>query len=345
MPTPSYRLDIAGQTITPKIEARLQSLTLTDARGFEVDTLDITLTDHDGALVIPPRGAKVHLWLGWMGQALEDKGEYIVDEVEHTGAPDHLTIRARSGDLRSSMTKKLECSFHALTLGDIVQTIAARNSLTPQIPASLAAIPTAHLDQTGESDANLLTRLAHDYGAIATIKAGQLLFIPPGQATTASGQAIPPVVITRQAGDQHRFNVADRAAYTAVRANYHNIKTGQRSFILVGTEDTIDSNQIEDPTQPTASNTKELRHTYATANTATRAAKAELARIKRGMATFSLTLAAARPDLFPEVPVTVQGFKQEIDATTWLITRATHRLEASSGFTTILEMELKIEGQ
>ena len=222
--------------------------------------------------------------------------------------------------------------------GKAVRTIATRNHLTPIIPQDLATTPTAHIDQTAESDANLLTRLAQEYGAIATVKAGRLLFIPPGQATTASGQPIPPVTLTRHTGDQHRYTVADRGAYTAVRANYHDVRLAQRSFVLVGTDEEIDSTELETPNQPTAPGTKELRHTYATRTNALRAARAELQRIQRGIATFSLTLAHGRPDLFPEVPVTVQGFKAEIDATAWLITRATHRLE-QNGYLTVLEMQ------
>ena len=338
--TPAFRLIVDGLDLTARIAPRLESLNLTDARGFEVDTLDVSLSDHDGALAIPRRGATVSLALGWAGEPLEDKGTYLVDEVEHTGAPDRLAIRARSADLRSSLTKKLECSYHALTLGDILRTIAGRNGLEAIIPADLAALDTAHLDQTGESDANLLTRLAREHGAIATVKAGKLLFIRPGQATTASGQPLPPVVITRSSGDAHRFLVADRASFTAVRANYHDVKLGARAFVVVGTEETIDGTEVETPTQPTAANLKELRHTYASRTNAQRAAKAELARIQRGLATFQITLAHGRADLFPEVPVTVRGFKAEIDATNWLITRATHRVDGQ-GFVTMLDLEMQ----
>ena len=338
--TPAFRLTIDGLDISARLAPRLESLTLTDARGFEVDTLDVSLSDHDGALAIPRRGAVVSLALGWAGELLEDKGTYVVDEVEHTGAPDRLTIRARSADLRSSLTKKLECSYHALTLGDILRTIAGRNKLRAVVPADLAALDTAHLDQTGESDANLLTRLALEHGAIATVKAGKLLFIRPGQATTASGQPLPPVVITRSSGDSHRFMVADRASFTAVRANYHDVKLGQRAFVIVGSEEEIDGTEVETPTQPTAANLKELRHTYASRTNALRAARAELARIQRGLATFQITLARGRADLFPEVPVTVQGWKPEIDAAGWLITRATHRVDGQ-GFVTTLDLELK----
>lgn len=340
--TPDFRILLDGQDITPRIAPRLESLQLIDARGFMVDTLDITLTDQDGALAIPRRGARLRLHLGWQGQPLEDKGEYLVDEVEHTGAPDKLTLRARSADLRSTLTHKLDCSYNALTLGDIVRTCAARNGLTPVIPASLAETPTAHIDQAGESDANLLTRLAQDYGAIATVKAGKLLFIPPGQATTASGKPIPQVTLTRKDGDMHRWGVADRASFTAVRANYHDVKQATRAFVVVGNEEEIDGANVESPTEPTATNTKELRHTYANRANALRAARAELQRIQRGLATFQITLAEGRADLFPEVPVVVQGFKREIDADSWLITRATHRVDGS-GFTTTLDLELKIK--
>lgn len=342
--TPDFRILLDGQDLTPRFAPRLESLQLIDTRGFTVDTLDITLTDHDGALAIPRRGATLHLYLGWQGEPIEDKGTYLVDEVEHAGTPDKLTIRARSADLRSSLTHKLDCSFHALTLGDIVRTCASRNGLTAIIPASLAEIPTAHIDQTGESDANLLTRLAKDYGAIATVKAGKLLFIPPGQATTASGLPLPPVTLTRNLGDQHRWNVADRASFTAVRANFHDAKLATRAFVTVGSEEEIDGSEVESPTQPTASSTKELRHTYANRLNALRAARAELQRIQRGLATFQLTLAEGRADLFPEVPVRVEGFKPEIDADTWIITRATHRVDGS-GFTTVLDLELKTTEQ
>lgn len=52
------------------------------------------------------------------------------------------------------------------------------------------------------------------------------------------------------------------------------------------------------------------------------AAQAELARVKRSQATMSYTLALGRADLFPEMPVTVAGFKPDIDETPWLVNLA-----------------------
>jgi phage protein D len=43
------------------------------------------------------------------------------------------------------------------------------------------------------------------------------------------------------------------------------------------------------------------------------------------------------------MPVKVSGFKQQIDAAEWIITTLTHSLSADSGYTTNIELEVKIE--
>lgn len=43
------------------------------------------------------------------------------------------------------------------------------------------------------------------------------------------------------------------------------------------------------------------------------------------------------------MPVKVNGFKRQIDSGEWIITTLTHSLTADSGFTTSLELEVKID--
>lgn len=85
-----------------------------------------------------------------------------------------------------------------------------------------------------------------------------------------------------------------------------------------------------------------LRHTYASKLNAQRAAKANWERIQRGVATFSIQLAHGRADIYPEAPVTVSGFKKEIDEANWTLVKVTHSL-SNSGFTTALDLEVKID--
>lgn len=218
--SPAFSITIEGRDVTTALDARLMSLTLTDNRGFEADQLDLELDDADGQIVLPRRGAVIHLALGWKGQPLFPKGAFTVDEIEHSGAPDRLTIRARSADFRETLNTRREKSWHQTTVGDVVKEIAARHNLKMALGKDLTDKALDHMDQTNESDASFLMKLARQYGAIASVKDGNLLFIRQGQGRTASGKPLPVITITRQAGDGHRFSLADRGAYTGVIASW-----------------------------------------------------------------------------------------------------------------------------
>ena len=321
-PKPSYRITLDGTDITPRINGRLISLSLREQRGLEADQLDITLADHDGQLAIPPRGAELQVAFGWQEEGLVDKGRFTVDEVQHTGTPDQLTIRARSADMRGQLPGKRTQSWHDVTLGEIVTTIAGRNSLEPVVAAALNGIRIGHIDQTDESDLNFLTRLGERYDAIAAIKAGRMLFTVAGQGLTASGRAMPAITLTRRDGDQHRYSVTDRDAYSGVKAYWNDTRGAARHTVLAGTEE----------------NAKQLRPTYATEDDALAAARAEWQRIQRGLAEFELTLALGRADLLPETPLTLAGFKPQIDATAWLVSEVTHAMN-DGGFTSSIKLE------
>lgn len=183
-------------------------------------TSDLELDDADGKIVLPRRGAVITLALGWKGQPLFPKGAFTVDEIEHTGAPDRLTIRARSADFRETLNTRREKSWHKTTVGEVVKEIAARHKLKMALGKDLSDKPVDHIDQTNESDGSFLMRLARQYGAIASVKNGNLLFIRQGQGKSASGKPLPVITITRKDGDSHRFTTADRGAYTGVIASW-----------------------------------------------------------------------------------------------------------------------------
>jgi len=324
-PQPICRVAVNGTDITAEIEQRLISIELTDNRGMEADQLTISLSDHDGLLAIPPRGAVVSLWLGWSDTGLAEKGSYTVDETEHRGAPDVLSIRARSADMREGLKAKKERSWTAQTIGAVLQTIAAAHGLSPVISAALSAIELAQLDQANESDANLLSRLGEQFDAIASIKAQRLLFMPTGASTTASGLPLPHITLTRADGDQHRFLQADRDSYSGARAYYYEVNSAEKKEAIAGGGD----------------NLKDLRHTYTDQDSALRAARAEWSRLQRGSATLSYTLAKGRPELIPELTYSLVGVKAEIDAIVWLGANVRHSFTPDS-YTTALELESKL---
>lgn len=334
-PRPIWRISIAGEDLTSRIQPRLGDLTLTDNRGTEADQLDIKLDDSDGLLQIPPRGAVIRLAIGWAHAGLVDKGTYVVDEIEHAGAPDTLTIRARSADLRESLGEKRERSWHRQTVGEIARQIAGEHELTPVISPDLAGLMVDHIDQTSESDASFLSRLAGMFDALSTVKDGRLLFYRIGRGVSVSGLALGTATIRRADGDSHRFSFADRETAGAVRACYYDTGKREKREVIVTAEPS------DKKAGKTSDRIKTLRHTYANRSNAERAAKAELDKIQRGVATFSLTLAYGRPELIPDMPATVRGWKREIDEVDWLITKVTHRL-SDSGYIADVEMEIDL---
>lgn len=325
-PVPAFRLAVDGLDIAQIISPRLMSLELTDNRGVEADQLSITLSDHDGLLTIPPKGAVIRLWLGWSDTGLVDKGTYTVDETEHSGAPDVLSIRARSADLRKGLKTKRERSWSNTTLGDVLGDIAIGNGLTATISGALDGLPILQLDQANESDANLISRLGEEFDAVASVKAGCLLCLPAGGGKTASGMDLPHITLTRADGDQHRYLQADRDSYDGVRAYYYDVNSAKKQEAIAGGGD----------------NLKDLRHTYSDQQSALRAARAEFRRLQRGSATLSYTLAMGRPDLIPELTYTLQGVKAEIDEIIWYGGNVQHSLTADGGYTVSLELESKL---
>lgn len=433
-PRPIVQVTVDGASLDTVFRQRLVSLTHTDNRGFEADTVEIDLDDSDGALDLPPRGAVLTVSFGWASSGLVSKGSFTVDEVAHSGAPDTLSIRARSADLRVGLTTQRERSWHDTTLGTIVKTIAEENDLIPAVAASLAGQLIDHLDQTNESAVNLLTRLALQFDAIATVKGGRLVFIPSAAGLSASGKPIPAATIIRQSGDRHQFNLADRPTHAAVRALYHDVAGALKGEVIWGDKEDSTERQIQPtPAAPptsgqykslgktypsrdkamraaskewkslkanpaakaafigtktsyvdrnlgvsgdvtygraddekkqkaasrlaekdakaveigsenaferSAENLKTLRHVYSSKANALRAARAEWRRMQRGMATFSITLATGIPALFPETPVTVRGFKPQIDSTDWIITKVTNSI-GDAGYVQRIELEIK----
>lgn len=348
--TPAFSITIEGKDITTVLDKRLMSLTLTDNRGFEADQLDLELDDADGLIVLPRRGAVITVALGWKGQPLFPKGGYTVDEIEHSGAPDRLTIRARSADFRETLNTRREKSWHQTTVGEVVKEIAGRHNLKMALGKDLTDKAIDHIDQTNESDASFLMRLARQYGAIASVKDGNLLFLRQGQGKTASGKALPVVTITRKDGDGHRFTLADRGAYTGVIASWLHTREPRKKEITSvkrsrrkATAPKEQEAKQGDYLVGTDENVLVLNRTYANRSNAERAAKMQWERLQRGVASFSLQLAEGRADLYTEMPVKVTGFKQPIDDAEWTITTLTHSVSSDNGFTTSMELEVKID--
>jgi phage protein D len=326
---PDFKVTLDGTDLTDRIRPRRSLSRSVMSRGGDADQLEITLDDSDGRLAMPREGATLSVQLGWSAGSgvtigMVDKGKFTVDEVEHSGPPDQIRIRARAADFTSAIATRREKSWHDTTLGAIVKEIAGRNRLTPRCAPALASIAVKVMAQTRESDIALLRRLGREHDAVATVKAGALILAPTGAATTATGATIPAITIRRGDGDRHSFRIRKREEAGSVSADWHDRKGAKKKTVTVGSG---------------TGEVKRLARTYPTEDAARRAATAEQGRAAREPRSLDLGLALGRLEIYPDRPVTMTGFKSEICAVKWLVADVTHELLPDRGFTSALTLE------
>ncbi|MGQ1209192.1 contractile injection system protein, VgrG/Pvc8 family [Acinetobacter baumannii] len=325
-PFPIYRLEVDGNDISPLVVDRLISLSIKDNRGLVVDSVDIDIDDSDGQLEIPPEGAIIQVWIGWSNTGLVDKGKYKVESVTHRGAPDVLSISAFSNDVSEGLKQKRERSFSNKSIQMIFETVGAEYALKTIVHDTLANRVISYIAQN-ESDANLITRIADEHDAIATVKNGHLILLPRGASQTASGLPLPTAQIFRSDGDGHNYTTGtgtDRI--TGVKAYYYDSNKSKKLYVVIGDNE---------------DNLKEIRYVHRDKKTAELAAQAEFNRCKRASQKLSYTFAFGQPELIPEQEFVFTGLKPQIDDIVWLGTNVTHNL-TDGGFITSVELEVQL---
>lgn len=326
--TPICLITANNKPLNQLISSRIISVTVTDNRANEADELSITLNDHDGVLELPKRGVRLNCQMGYLGESIHDKGDFIVDETEWSGTPDIITVKASSANFKSKIKEAKSKSYHRKKFGDIATEVAKNHDLTLVMTNDLKNIDLNHVDQTNESDLNLLQRLAKQNGAEMSVKKNRLLLFKAGSAKTASGKDLPALILTRNDGDQFRYSEQDRESdHTGVSASYQDTGKAKREKSIAGEKGKV----------------KHLKGTFANKEEAERASKAKMAEIKRQMAKFSITTAYGIPEMSTESPVKLQGFKAEVDKLKWIVEKATHSYAKNSGLTSQLELESNLK--
>ena len=321
--TPVYDIRAEGHNITTALRGRLLSLRVTDETGYQSDAVEIELDDRGEAIHLPRKGATLEVELGYEETGKAKMGSsYTVDEVELSGPPDTLTIRAKAADMLSSLKQHKTRSWDDVTISELVDSIAADHGLEPRVGDSIRAITDRrHIDQTEESDRNLLKRLSEDYDAVSKQAGPLLLFVKRGQGKSATGQQVTPVTLSREQTGGHRVTLADSGKFQTVRAHWYDMETGERTEVQAGDDEPVYT----------------LRENYIDEATARQAARSKLDMLNRGTATLRLTLKPGNPAIRAETPLTLTGFREGVNGR-WIATRVTHEI-SSSGYSTQVEAE------
>lgn len=306
-------IEIGGRDVTALLQDRLISITVTDNSGEQSDEVEVELDDRENALEEPRRGASLVIHMGYVGEGLYPVGRFVVDEAWPEGPPDILKVKGKAADMRGALKAGRNRAWRDTTVGAIVAAIAGEHDLEPAVSAELAGRPIQHLDQTGESDLHLLTRLARDQGAVAAPKGGRLVFAAPSSGVSSTGQALAEITLDRKDLTDWKGVSADRESYGTVRARYRDLGAARTVFATAGGGDPV----------------RTLRNTYPDQAAAKAAADAEIARQGRASGGVELTM-PGRPEIAAQTPIILTGLRPSLSRR-WIATTVVHRLDWSGG--------------
>lgn len=165
VPQPAFELAYNGKAITAEVTPYVTAITYTDNLTGESDDLDVELEDTDGRWInawYPEKGAVLTLKFGYLGQALVKAGVFAVDEVNLSGPPSVVKIRALATGVQEAVRTRKGRSYEKTTLAAIAQRIAKRHKM--KLIGKVEALQIDRATQYHETDLQFLSRLAAEYG-------------------------------------------------------------------------------------------------------------------------------------------------------------------------------------
>ncbi len=191
------------------------------------------------------------------------------------------------------------------------------------VSGEYSGVTLPHIDQVEESDLHLLTRYARDRGGVVKVADGRLLFVPRGEAKSATGKTLATVHVAPHQVDDYRFSFAERDNYKSVSAQWHNTATGLRETITVGEGEPV----------------FRVGRVFPDADAARAKAQAKYDAITRRQGTGSLTLSPGNMDARAEHPLILTGWPSDWPSD-WGIKSAEHTYE-DGGLSSTAEVETK----
>jgi uncharacterized protein len=162
---PGFKITYQGKDVTADLAPYVRDISYTDRLTGQSDELDVTLADVDGRWHqgwYPPKGAEIKYEYGYAHKPLVKAGAFCIDEVELSGPPDTVRIRALAVGLQRQARTRIGKAYENTTLKAIAETIAKR--LKAKLVGSLPNIPIPKATQYGETDWAFLVRLSREYG-------------------------------------------------------------------------------------------------------------------------------------------------------------------------------------
>ncbi len=321
--TPVWSLTWSGTDVTAEVAAFVTSLTVTDRKEGESDELAVELEDRDGrwrGAWAPEKGDVLDVSLGFADGGMIDAGRFEVDEIEHGGPPDRLSVRALATGVTDELRTKRHRAFEGRTLPQIAAAVAADHGM--EVIGNPATEPLQRVTQADETDLQFLSKLAGEHGYVFSVRGKGLVFLSDEELLAAE----PVMTLSR---DLHhpvrwRFRHTAKQVYKACEVTYQDPATKRTETAKV------------DAANVTSGDTLKKRVRVENPAHARQKARSLLDRANRGEISASLTF-PGRPTLVAGINVMLDGFGSAWDGKFHVI-GSTHRIKRGGGYTTDIEV-------
>lgn len=229
-------VSIAGHDVAGAFAPYLLDFTYTDNIGGKADEVQLSLHNRDGRFTgewalkkgLPVAASIVCMdWESPGAHLSLPCGAFKIDEIEFSGPPDRISIKAVSADLNGPLrdTRKTR-AWENTSLSGVAGQIASENGLS--LFYSGPDHPFQRQDQRNESDISFLNRIGVDRGCHCKVHNGKLAVFDAESAESAA----PSLVVPKKGGmyspSRYSFRISSsQTAYSGAKVEYTDPKTGQ----------------------------------------------------------------------------------------------------------------------
>lgn len=330
----SVRID--GHDVAGHFAPFLLEFCFTDNAHGKADEIQLALHNRDGRFTgswRPRKGMRVeaaivcHDWEAPGTSLSLPCGTFKIDEIECSGPPDKIQIKAVSADLTGSLreSNKTRAWEHS-NLEALAGQIAAQNHLALHYAGP--PHPFERQDQRNESDLAFLNRLANERGMNCKAHNGSLVLVDVDRAEAAPGS-----LTIAKSGEMYSpaswsFKISSSGTdYKQARVAYTDPKTGDTHMAEVASGKATDVTEGE--------KTLALQKRVEDSRQAIALGKGELHKANAKEQTASLECLGC-PRLAAGQMLELTGFGDFSGR--YFIKTATHRISGSGGYTTSLEL-------
>jgi len=321
-----------GDNPLGELDKRVLSGSITESDGEAADELQINISNYDGQLQKPRLGVVVAVSFGWEETGVVKSGQFTVLETVKRGPPATFDVTGHSADLLKTLKQQKSRSWTSgKKLGDVLNQVAQDNGLSPAIDQSLSQIAIDKIvAQITESDMHLCTRLARHYGALFKVQSGNLIFVPRGQGSTASGAAAGSCTVSPTDCEDFSLTERDRPQRSASNATFYDRSRAKRNKLTSSQGSSGDGS-------PDFSHI----HIFGEQTTAQKHADARKGQFDRDTRSCHLTLMAGLTGAGAGGVATTKGFGDDDDMD-WSIKRRVFLFGPTGNF---IRLECEMKGQ